>query len=162
MSRPSPFALACGLILLGSALLSATSAGAQTADEKTKAQAEIWTKEQSVYYGRADGNMNNYMQATHPDYMAWPPWAEAPFGAEGLKRTQSTLGGDKEKLAMEFKDFTMNGDTALIYYKTHRTALGDGTPVDQVYENIHVWKRDGGEWKVMGGMAREKAKPKAP
>ena len=160
MPRSSTFALACGLLLAGSALLAATSASAQSADEKAKAQAEIWKNEQAVYYGRADGTMSTYEQATHPDYMAWPPWSPGPFRADGLKKTQATLGGKAEKLTMEFKDFTMSGDTALIYYQTHRTMLGDGTPVDQIYENIHVWKKDGGVWKVMGGMAREKAKPK--
>ena len=157
MTRPSTFALAFGLALAGCALLAGGPSAAQTANEKAKAQAEIWRNEQAVYYGRAEGNLNNYQQATHPAYMAWPPWAPGPFGRDGLKKSETRVAGKKEKLTMEFKDFTMSGDTAIIYYATHRTAMADGTPVDQRYENIHVWKKDGGVWKVMGGMARQAA-----
>jgi hypothetical protein len=64
------------------------------------------------------------------------------------------VGQNKEKLAMNFVDFTLHGDTGIIYYMNHRTVKPDGTAVDEKWETIHVWVRDGGDWKIVGAMAR--------
>jgi hypothetical protein len=56
--------------------------------------------------------------------------------------------------------FTLNGNTALTYFLTHRTRLGEAfdlngsRDVDQWYENIHVWTLEDGDWRLIGGMAR--------
>ena len=63
-------------------------------------------------------------------------------------------GQTKEKIDTSLKGFTLSGATAVIYYSNHRTMKADGTPVDQVFENIHVWTREDGRWKVLGGLAR--------
>jgi ketosteroid isomerase-like protein len=64
------------------------------------------------------------------------------------------VGQTKEKLTMELMDFTLHGDTAVIYYLNHRTMRPDGTAVDEKFENIHVWVRDGADWKIVGAMSR--------
>lgn len=140
-----------GLISL---VVATTPVMAQTASETADAQAAIWAKEQSIYVGRSAGGLNNYVSATAPNYMAWPPFFRAPIGLKGLKEEQPRVAGAKERLTSEIKGFTLLGDTAIIYYTNHRTAMGDGTPVDQYYENIHVWVRKDGDWKVLGGMSR--------
>ncbi len=55
---------------------------------------------------------------------------------------------------MEFVDLAFHGDTAVIFYKTHRTQRFDGTPVDESFETTHTWVREDGQWRVLGGMAR--------
>jgi ketosteroid isomerase-like protein len=60
-----------------------------------------------------------------------------------------------EKLEMYFDDLAMHGDTAVIYYNTHRTVLPNGENVDQRYHITHVWTRDtDGDWKLLGAMGR--------
>jgi hypothetical protein len=130
---------------------------AQTAAETADAKAKIWAKEQSIYADRAAGNLNSYLKATAPNYMAWPPFSRSPYGREGLKETTPRVAGAKEHITSEFTNFTLQGDTAVIYYTNHRTAMGDGTPVDQYFENIHVWVRLGDDWKVLGGMSRQRS-----
>jgi hypothetical protein len=66
---------------------------------------------------------------------------------------------DKEKIETSFSDFTLHGDTAVIYYVNHRTVMPNGTPVDQTFDNIHVWVRDGADWKVLASMSRLRDKP---
>jgi ketosteroid isomerase-like protein len=118
---------------------------------------EIWSKELQIYEGRSRGDLSHYLASTADNYLAWPPFNEVPKGNEGLKETGRKLEGKTlERLEMTFLDLALNGDTAIVYYKTHRTRLADGSPADQHYEVTHTWVRQAGEWKVLGGMARER------
>lgn len=116
---------------------------------------EIWSHELSIYAGRSHGDLKPYLASTARGYLAWPPFDEVPRGNNGLKATGRAMAGKThEKLKMTFLDMSLNGDTAVIYYKTHRTMLADGTAVDQHYEVTHTWVKQDGQWKVLGGMAR--------
>ncbi|NBC38163.1 DUF4440 domain-containing protein [Novosphingobium sp. FSY-8] len=120
---------------------------------KAQVQAEIWAKEQAIYAARGAGNLDAYIANVATDYAAWPPYATAPTGVAELRAANATMKG-QELLEMTFTALALNGDTAVIYYQTHRTRMPDGTAVDQRYDVIHVWVREGGAWKVLGGMAR--------
>lgn len=118
-------------------------------------QKELWAKELAIYEGRSRGDLSLYLANTAKNYIAWPPFNEVPKGDDGLKATGASMAGKtKEHLEMTFLDLALNGDTAVVYYKTHRSMLADGTPVDQNYEVTHTWIRQDGAWKVLGGMAR--------
>ena len=128
---------------------------AQAPDAKTKAQAEIWKLENEIYQGRAKAGLKFYLSHVAPDYMGWPPQAPKPLDNSGLKTSAPDLvDNNKEKLTMEPVGFTLEGDTGIIYYQTHRTMLADGTAVDQRFEVIHVWKRNKDTWNIVGAMAR--------
>ena len=49
---------------------------------------------------------------------------------------------------------TIDGDTAISFYTTHRTARPGGQPVDERYENIHVYVKRGEDWRLLGAMSR--------
>ena len=122
----------------------------------TSAKTAIWAQELAIYSARAKGDLHFYISQLAEGYRAWPPQKPAPIGKDGLASDAAEMERQgKEILDMELTDFTLNGDTAIIYYNTHRTALPDGTPTDQKFQTIHVWVfRDGG-WKIFGGMARK-------
>ena len=152
------FAL-CSLLLL--TLGACTTVAPVTADSVSITYEEskeiIWAKEQAIYAGRGNGDLSMYLANTAVGYAAWPPFsatttdhAKLASGAEAMK------GRDKEDLKMEFVDFVMNGDSAIIYYQTHMTMTADGDPVDYRYEVTHTWTVENGEWKVLGGMARSR------
>lgn len=127
---------------------------AQARSEADIAKDEIWALEQSIYAGRAKGDMSNYVNNTSPDYLSWPPTSEKPMGFDVLSASAKKVTTSKEKLTMEFTGFALHGDTAVIYYRTHRTMRADGTPSDDRFHTTHTWVRDNGKWKVFGGMAR--------
>ena len=143
----------------GCAAMLASGVFAQTADHAAEAKAIIWAKEQKIYKDRASGSMDFYVASSSPHYLGWPPTASKPFPRQALPEHTSNIIGNKEKIETEFVDFTIDGDTALIYYNNHRTARGDGSPVDERFSNIHVWVERDGEWKLLGGMARVTAPP---
>jgi hypothetical protein len=131
-----------------------------TADETKAAQAKeaqetIWAKELAIYAGRAKGDLTPYTSNTSQDYLGWPPTAKHPMDNSALKADgRKMVGENKEKITTAFEGFTLHGDTAVIYYLNHRTMKPDGSPVDESFENIHVWVRDGADWKVLGAMSR--------
>ena len=120
-----------------------------------KVRDAIWAKELTIYRERGNGNFNYYIQNTLPDYLGWPPTVGKPQRSDGLANTRARLARDsKEVLSMELVDFALHGDNAVIYYKTHRTRRPDGSATNEVFENIHVWLRDGADWKLFGAMSR--------
>jgi hypothetical protein len=124
---------------------------------------QIWSQELAILEGRERGDLSPYLNAIAPDYLGWPPVMAEPLAHNQFKAdsvNQAALKG--EIIAGKLRGFTVNGDTALCYFSTHRTMLGEGFAqgdariVDQHYENVHVWVRREGEWKLFGGMARLK------
>jgi len=140
---------AAALVMLGA------PAWAQTADEIARAKDAIWAKEQKIYADRANGGLNFYIANTSPSYVGWPPSAPKPMALPALKEDGKRLSGQtKEKLTMELMGFTMSGGTAVIYYRNHRTVKPDGTAVDETFETLHTWTREGDDWRMIGAMAR--------
>jgi len=128
---------------------------AQSADEVTKTRDQIWAKELAIYAGRAKGDTSYYYENSSVDYLAWVYGTPKPFRRDSLAASRATMRNqDKEKITTEFKDFSLHGDTAIIYYVNHRTMKPDGTAVDQFFDNIHVWVLEGGTWKVLASMSR--------
>lgn len=127
------------------------------APEWTAIKDTLWAKELKIYAARGQGDFSVYINAIAVGYLSWPPGGDVPARLDGLQQTQKDLKGkDQEKLEMTFLDLAVSGDTAVIFYKTHRTSLSDGTPADQHYEVTHIWIRQGDDWKLFSGMARDR------
>ena len=126
-------------------------------DAYTAARDEIWAKEQAIYKARSNGDLNFYLQNASSGYKGWPPYSENPGGLTYLKNMAADMvGQDQEELTMELADFALSGDTAVIYYSTHRTRMPNGEPANQRYAICHVWTREADGWKLVGAMGREK------
>jgi hypothetical protein len=157
----SPLVLATVAAALIATAATATAAPVGDPPGQAQAQAEIWAKEQAIYAARGQGNLKPYIDNVASNYLAWPPFSPVPTGVGALQRAAPKMAVEnKEMLAMEFVSFALNGDAAIIYYKTHRTRLPDGTAADERFEVTHSWVLEGGQWKVYGGMAR--AQPDRP
>ena len=123
--------------------------------DREAAREEIWANEQAIFEGRSRGDLGVYIDLTSSDYMGWPPASPNPLGIEQLREgAESMRGNDQEEIAMKFGGITFSGDTAVIYYSTHKTRLPDGKPVDQTADICHVWVRDDGQWRLVGALGR--------
>jgi hypothetical protein len=151
----SPLAIAAALLL---SLLATMPVRAQApvADAAfTAARDAIWTKEQNIYKGRAEAGLTYYLANTSDRYVGWPPGLAKPSNLDALRKSSAGVNRkNSEKLELTFTDFTLRDSTAVIYYQTHRTMLPNGTPVDERFDTIHVWVREGTDWKLIGAMAR--------
>ena len=135
---------------------------AQSAGDVAKAKAEIWAKEKVIYANRAKGDTQYYYDNTVPEYLAWVYGTPKPFRRDAMLAASGkakTLPAN-ENIENQFSDLSLHGDTAIIYYVNHRTVLPDGSKVDQMFDNIHVWVKDKGDWKLLASMSRlETPKP---
>ncbi len=133
----------------------ATEPAAEQPLTKEQAQAELWPMELAIYSARGKGSLDPYINATADDYAAWPPGFPAPTNADDLRSAKDAMSRlTEEELEMEFVSLVLDGDTAVIYYKTHRTRRPDGTEVDERFNVTHTWVKRGEDWKILGGMAR--------
>ncbi len=124
-------------------------------DETTQARDAIWSKEMAIYAGRSKGSVDYYVANASPHFLAWTAGTPAPFRVDKLRAGAAALRGQNhEVITTTFRDFSLSGDTAIIYYQNHRSRLPDGTAADQTYDNIHVWQKDHGDWKVLASMSR--------
>jgi hypothetical protein len=126
----------------------------------------IWEREMAIFEGRSAGDISNYLNATSSVYLGWPPGFDEPLPLGDFKAGAGmAVGLNGEVTNVSKMGFTLNGNTALTYFKTHRTRLGEGMAepqdrdVDQWYENIHVWTLETGDWRLIGGMARPVSAP---
>ena len=74
--------------------------------------------------------------------------------AKGMK-------GEKLEMKKNLIRVHRDGHMAMAYFTTHRTQRAGGAPVDESFENIHVWVRTREGWRLMGGMARPVPKDRA-
>ncbi len=117
----------------------------------------IWEKEKKIYKGRAEAGLTYYLANTSDRYVGWPPGQPKPSNLDALRKSAAGVNRkNSEKLELTFTDFTLQDSTGVIYYQTHRTVLPDGTAVDERFDTIHVWVREGADWRLIGAMARRR------
>jgi len=127
---------------------------AQTAEEIATARDEIWAKELKIYtYEERNLGGDFYFNTSAKGYLAWTYGSPKPFRKPSEPPKPLTTPTE-EVITPEFTDFSLQGDTAILYYTNHRTRLRDGTPVDQYFANIHVFVREGADWKLLASMSR--------
>lgn len=154
-----------GRLALWGALLTALACGAQADETVSDAEqaiaAHIWEREMAIFDGRSAGDLSAYLDATSNFYLGWPPGFAEPLPLGDFRAGAGMAPGLRGEVTdVKQMGFTLNGNTALTYFLTHRTRLGEAfeengsRDVDQWYENIHVWTLEGGEWRLIGGMAR--------
>jgi len=145
----------------------AHAAHAMTAEE---IEAYIWEKEFAIFEGRSEGDLTNYISVMSDHYMGWPQVLDTPIARDRFMIDAELSKALKGEVTTVTKNgFTLHeGTTAIAYFTTHRTRLGDGMApegerdVDEYYENIHVWTMEEDEWRLMGGAARLMDGPREP
>lgn len=151
------FLLITGLIMSAAVAATVTTRiDAYVAEQGTDAlRQQIEANELAIYAGRGQGLLDFYINHASPKYLGWPPVAKTPMTLGDLRTNAASMRGKtQEKIDTSFKGFTVSGSTAVIYYTNHRTMTDDGKPVNQYFENIHVWAKEGDQWHVIGGLSR--------
>lgn len=134
---------------------------ALTEAQKATTQAELWAKEIAIFEGRSRGELSQYLDVTSDSYLGWPPMMAQPLTLNTLRKQAERAAAFKgEVVTLEKNGFTMNDNTAILYFTFHRTRLGQGfgeandRDVDESSEIGHVWTLENGDWKMIGVMAR--------
>ncbi len=143
---------ACGLSLCTCLfLLPATPAAAQ---ELTELQAEVWRMEETYWERLRSRDIEGYMELWHPDYVGWPRSNAVPIGTTEIRALIERSRLRPERYDLTPRAIRLFGDVAIVHY-TYRYASIDaeGAEVESSGRITHTWQRDGGVWRIIGGMS---------
>lgn len=115
---------------------------------------QLWEMEQQIFVGRAQGDRSYYLSIASPAYIGWPPQYTEPVDYAELRAGLEQQGVPGERIDMTLRGCSVDGDTAVIFYSTHRTRRAGGAPADERFETIHIYTQRDGRWLMMGAMAR--------
>ena len=118
-------------------------------------EAAVWALEQQIYERRALGDTLFYSDISSEQYLGWPAPAETPMPYRSIRSfAQQGEFEPGEVIDVVSNGISIDGDTAISFYTTHRTVRPGGQAVDEHYENIHVYVKRGEEWRLVGAMSR--------
>lgn len=138
-------------------LLGALGRSASPGYDPEEAADQIWAKEQAIFAGRGEGDLQYYVDNASDQYLGWPPGWAAPSGIDQLRSGAEQMRGmDQEELTLQLDGISFSGNTAISFFSTHRTRMPTGEAVDQRFENIHVWVNENGQWRLLSSMGRPK------
>ena len=117
--------------------------------------AAVWALEQQIYARRAQGDTLFYSDISSQDYLGWPAPAEKPLPYKSIRSfAQQGTFEPGEVIDVVSDGISIDGDTAISFYTTHRTVRPGGERVDERYENIHVYVKRDEAWRLVGAMSR--------
>jgi len=131
-------------------------AGLNRAD-LSPAQREIWQAEEDYWVLTKGRDVDGFMAMAHPRVAVWPAIAALPMDRARLHESQLTRG-ERDGLTaydLTFHSIQVYGDAAVVYYTVVTTgAPQGGAPVQARSAITHTWAKDGGRWRLAGGMSR--------
>lgn len=116
----------------------------------------VWEREAAYWNVQQVGDGGQYAALFNDGFVGWPCSADAA-GQLG-PATQLRLKQPTETLDVALDEKAVTGTSTFVetYYRaTTRLTAGDGSTKARVRYFTHVWVREAGSWKIMGGMCRE-------
>jgi hypothetical protein len=116
---------------------------------------EIWAMEARIYAGRASGTMQPYVDAVSRNMLSFPFGTANPVDYAGFVESAKRFKGSQENNRVYLKGFYLTGgNTAVIFYRAHRTVRPEGTVVDEYWDTTHIYAREDGRWRLMSSINR--------
>jgi ketosteroid isomerase-like protein len=121
------------------------------------AQRDVWQAEQDYWVLTRNKDVEGFLALAHDRVAVWPATATSPIDRARLRDTQRTRG-DREALTgyeLTFHSVQVYGDAAVVYSTVVPTGNpSGGAPVKSRSLITHTWVKDGGKWRLAGGMSR--------
>ena len=143
------------VLLSAWSILAAVAAPLRAATPAEAALEEIWAMEAKIYAGRATGTMQPYVDAVSRNMLSFPFGTANPIDYVAFVESAKRFKGDKESNRIYLKGFYLTGgNTAVIFYRSHRTVRPEGTVVDEYWDTTHIYAREEGRWWLMSSINR--------
>jgi hypothetical protein len=143
------------VLLSALSILATVGAPVRAATPAEVALEEIWAMEAKIYAGRASGTMQPYVDAVSRNMLSFPFGTANPIDYAGFVESARRFKGDKENNRVFLKGFYLTGgNTAVIFYRAHRTVRPEGTVVDEYWDTTHIYAREDGRWRLMSSINR--------
>lgn len=143
------------ILLATAGLVSAAepTAGSPNAAQKT-AEADIWAFEHAYWAANRDADHAKIIGAWHDEFLGWPEGEPKPIGKEaGVEFVRKNYAKPAPySFKIEPMGIRIRGDLAVNHYLVHLT-WEDGSGKKRSMRITHTLLRDGGRWKMLGGMS---------
>jgi len=155
MRRIGSIVVLAGLVLpLG---IGCVSQGSGRRDvREAEAEAEIWALEQAYWEANRGAHHEAIVATWHDRFLGWPATEPKPIDkADGVHFVHRQYPEPADyTFRIEPMGIRVTGDVAVNHYTVRlSTKLPDGTVQERSMRITHTLLREGGEWKVLGGMS---------
>ncbi|MEM2123864.1 MAG: nuclear transport factor 2 family protein [Methanolinea sp.] len=130
-----------------------TAGNHATTDEE-----EIWALENEYFSSLYRADYDGVLSLLDSRFLGWPDGRDTPVDYNMSARFMRNLVTSPVPctLVIDRKGIRISGDTALTQYTLNVTWSSiDGTPVGKSSAITHTWIREGGRWRLLGGMSRD-------
>jgi ketosteroid isomerase-like protein len=137
----------CGLVFLAGAI--------GQDDVISEFEKELWALEEAYISSFKAANHEAILAVYHDNFLGWPEENSAPAGKEGAELYLKTNYPEPAtwNYKIEKMGIKVTGNVALTHYLVHFYE-GEGDSQQTVTSRItHTWIREGGTWKILGGMS---------
>lgn len=150
------------LLLLGVTLCLLVGASAIAPGQTMPAQVsgdeqKVWNLEHDYWRYVQDNNLTAYLGLWNKDFLGWPAVSAAPVGKEHITdwvTSQTAKGLTFKTVAFKPAKIQMTGDVAVAcYWVTFQWLDKAGQGDAHTMRITHTWRKDGNDWRIIGGMS---------
>jgi len=151
MHTPLTNAVLGAVVALGAGCASPDRPGQKSDEDR------IWALEQAYFEYNRDADYERIAATWHDQFLGWPDAEDEPIdkeeGTRYIRRVFQKPGSFDFEI--ERKGIRILGDVAVNYYTVHSTTRDDrGQEQKRHMRIIHAWLKEGGQWRVLGGMSK--------
>jgi ketosteroid isomerase-like protein len=149
-------------IMLASILFScsqAWSAKAEPGNRKDTVEEKIWALEETYFSNLYKADYDGVLVLVHDQFLGWPGGLPKPIGQEESARFMKQLIPKPTSctIRIERAGIRVLGTVALTQYTLHVNCSDTaGATKTQSSRITHTWVKEGGSWKLLGGMSYDK------
>jgi len=131
---------------------------AQQHDDLSPSQQEVWAMEEAYWNYLRNGDLESYMDLWHPDFIGWPRQQTKPVGKQSIRELVGPMLESIQPGSLAYTlhrhSVTMFGNIGIAFYLltgSHKNLDGNTTTISD--RLTHTWMKDGGKWRIIGGMS---------
>jgi len=149
------------IFMLASVFLSAVyvySTDTNQDSRRNKVEEEIWAQEEAYFTYLYEANYEGVLALVHRQYLGWPDGQAKPVDYNESARFMKQLITKPTscKIKVERAGIRVSGNTALTQYTLHVDCDDvPGAKKIKPSKITHTWLKEGGHWKLLGGMSRD-------
>jgi hypothetical protein len=152
-----------GTIILACILFSysrAVSAPADTDNRRDTVEEEIWALEEAYFANLYKANYEGVLALVHSQFLGWPGAVPQPIDREESARFMKQLVPKPTSchFKLERAGIRLLGEVALTQYNIQVNCSDTAGVVTKTQSSriTHTWVKEGGCWKLLGGMSYDK------
>jgi len=138
----------------------AYSAPADTDNRRDTVEEEIWALEEAYFANLYKANYEGVLALVHSQFLGWPGAVPQPIDREESARFMKQLVPKPTSchFKLERAGIRLLGEVALTQYNIQVNCSDTAGVVTKTQSSriTHTWVKEGGCWKLLGGMSYDK------